>query len=204
LLIVIPIIFAILAWKTLNLWMVEGVAICCAAICILVIFRQPGSALIWLLCAAFLISVCGDLCMKHRRVNPHLFIAGIAFFFVAHVCFLVFLLKNGGFSWPLFLIVLIPLMVFFAEKILKGISKPELKLGVLLYLAISCATLSASFGLAGGVLKPLFICGVASLAVSDFFISLREFMHAKAVCGWIMPLYYLAHILIAGSVLFAV
>jgi len=207
LLAVIPAALAVCGLITGNMVVREGVAFTGALICLMAILTaREHSRFLWFVTAGLLISIIGDLFL-HNHTTDMGFVLGILFFFLAHVCFLTYALTRGKFSWPVFAIILVPYLVFFFVGLMPG---PGLKgnavltVAALVYLLVSCFSFAAA--LSGGIRKPksparwIFAAGIASLLISDTFISIEDFIQYKGVDFIIMPLYYLSHVLIALSV----
>ncbi|MDR1780758.1 MAG: lysoplasmalogenase [Tannerella sp.] len=158
----------------------------------------------WLLIAALLFSIAGDWMLKHRGGDEMRFIYGIALFFVAHIGYLAFCLRNGRIKWLWLTVLLAGYGLFFALMLVPAIGGMEMQVAVLLYMLISCFSLAAAPGLRfSAVARWLFTAGIASIVFSDTLIALYEFPHKAQ---WLyaclmMPTYYAAHILVTAAVL---
>ncbi|MDR3194894.1 MAG: lysoplasmalogenase [Tannerella sp.] len=202
-LLLIPIVCAVLALTGHGYGVHVAVPVVCA---LLIGFRscREVSRTRWLLIAALAFSIAGDWMLKHRGGDTLLFVYGIALFFVAHVGFLVFCLKNGRIQRLVLSVLIAGYGLFFVWKLFPAIPDPVLLAAVLAYLLISCFSLAAAPGLR---LSPpacrLFTAGIACIVFSDTLIACCEFLH---VCGLyhtlMMPAYYAAHILIAAAVMY--
>jgi hypothetical protein len=130
------------------------------------------------------------------------FVLGIGLYFSAHLGYLLFALSSGGVSWLWFGILLVALLPYYVLFLRPAISDARLSLAVLLYLLISCAGLSAAIGIGWpGVPRALFVTAIALILCSDLFISFLEFLDWHRLDALILPTYYLAHLLIAWSVM---
>ena len=209
----IPTVFAALAisyknrHKKHNLILVEAVALSCALICIaLWLFAPVRNNALWFLVVGFLLSIGGDFFMKSLKTNME-FVYGIALFLGAHLCFLAYALTKVDFSLLVFVVVLAPFLVLYVVVFLPTKRLQEhkpLAVAALVYLVVSCATLSVTFRWHGASLSQwLFTAAIASLVTSDTLIAFRELHKFKKANYFVMPLYYLCHILIAFSVVLA-
>jgi len=214
----VPTLFAVTAlyykkrYQKNNLFLTEAVAASCAIICILIhLLSSTGGNAVWFLVASFFFSINGDLAMKRRtgkKDSDKDFALGIFFFLLAHFGYLSYALTKVRFSWPIFVVLVIPFIIAYVVILyfriylpkggLKG--KETVATFVFVYLMISCLSLSASIDLHGGsVARWVYTAAIASLFISDAFIAFREFLKRKRIMPFIMPLYYLCHILIALS-----
>ena len=205
----VPAILMILSWATgsNNMILREGVAFTCAAICILIVLAISNSSrVLWILSVAFFLAIIGDYFL-HKQTNDTEFITGILFFFLSHICFLVYALKRAKFHWMVFVLIAIPLLVFYFVGL---VPSAGLRGDIPLTVAALCYLLVSSFSLAAavsGVVRTpkssarwAFTLGIASLLISDTFISIVDFIKFTVVDPLVMPLYYLAHVLVALSV----
>ena len=179
----------------------------CALVCILLMLIFPtGNRRLWLLTAAFILSFIGDSFLKRHTTDMY-YLYGIFFYFIAHVCFLIYALKaisKGKFSWLVFAAVTTLYLVFYFAALLKS---PQLKgspvfaAAVLFYLLISCFSFTASVDFSGGLsVSWIFTAGIFCLLISDTIIALGSFMDYRRFSFLIMPLFYTSHILIVLSV----
>jgi len=209
LLAVIPAVFMILSLiaGSRNVILRGGVAFTCTLICVLtVLLLSKDSRVLWFLVAAFCLSIVGDLFL--RDVNSDMdFILGILFFFLAHIGFLIYAMKRAKLSWPLFAVITVPFLIFYFIGLVPspGLSgNIPLSVAALCYLLVSC--LSFSVALSGAIRMPksparwVFAAGIASLLISDTFLSIVDFIKYTNVAPQIMRLYYLSHVLVALSV----
>ncbi len=155
-----------------------------------------------LVVAAFFFSIIGDWFLSHRNGDSDRFIAGIVFFFLAHIGYLSFALLNGKVKWGFFMILLALYLFFFYWKLYPSIDNPVLMWSVLGYLIISCFSLAVAIGIrAKSMVKWPFVFGIFLILFSDTIIALREFMEYDNLNFFILPTYYLAHIVIVFSLM---
>jgi len=185
-----------------NQWLAEGVAFSCALICGLVIITTGNPAL-WALVAAFALSIGGDMFLTYRTKDLH-YVAGIGLFLLAHIGFLVYAVTRVPFSWLQFLVIAALGIAFYfttlrASPNLK--TSPALSIAVLVYMLVSCASLAAALDpTSHSPARWVFVAGIASLVASDIMIAFRDFRGVATIRPWIMPLYFLCHILVTVSV----
>jgi len=205
----IPAIFMIssLVAGSRNVILRGGVALTCALICVFtVLVLSKGSRVLWFLAAAFCLSIVGDLFLKSANSDMG-FILGILFFFLAHIGFLVYAMKIAKLSWLVLAVVTVPFLVFYFIGLAPspGLSgNIPLSVAALCYLLISCLSFSVAVSGVGAMRKSparwVFAAGIASLLISDTFLSIVDFIMYTGVAPQIMRLYYLSHVLIALSV----
>jgi len=92
--ITIPIICTFLAIDGFGMFFSFGVAFSCIVI-LCIVYNMKRRKEIWIFIAALLFSIIGDWFLSHRNGISIRFIYGIIFFFVAHLEYLWFSLKNG-------------------------------------------------------------------------------------------------------------
>lgn len=190
---------AIAATFTGNIVAKLGVALSCALLLWIATTLHHPKGVGWIL-IAFLLSAVGDGFLSYRAGRESYFIAGITFFFLAHASFLTFALYHGRMRpWVLggLLFVYLPYYVLYLRP---STSSLALSLSVLLYLLISCCTLSVATGTR---LPPFtkwsFVAGIVALVFSDTLISLNEFLGWREANFLILPTYYLAHICVTAA-----
>jgi hypothetical protein len=207
---IIPLGFAIVAsvlrkgFEKENLFFKEGVALSCGLICVwILLFVSPERDGLWLLVMAFVLSPIGDLFLRLRKKDRN-FIIGIVFFWVAHLGFFLYALSQVDFSWVVFGVLLVPfLYVFFfvfgsSERFRES---RTLAFITLMYVLISCLSVTASVHLRGGaVANWVYLAGIWSLVVSDLFIGLGSFCGHKKRVNLYLGLYYLSHVLVVLAV----
>ena len=193
--IIIPIICALLAVDGFGLFFSFGVALSCIVI-LCIVYNMKRRKEIWIFIAALLFSIIGDWFLSHRKGIPIRFIYGIICFFVAHLGYLWFSLKNGKINKKVLYVILVAYLVFFFLLIYPYIDDKILIAAVLSYLLISCVSFAAAVGIRFPILsKCLFVSGLASILFSDTIIAFREFAGINESNFLIMPTYYLSHIL---------
>jgi len=108
------------------------------------------------------------------------------------------------FSWWRFgIIAALGLALYFAALLPSPSLKnsPAMAVAVVVYMMVSCASLAAAIDPASHfAARWVFAAGITSLAVSDMMIAFRDFRGIKAVKPWVMPLYFLCHLLVIISV----
>ena len=180
----------------------QGVPIGCALICILLLFGASASTWLWALVAAFVLSIAGDMFLTYRTKDIH-YVAGISFFLLAHIGYLVYAVTRVPFSWLRFGVIAALGLILYFTALLPHSSlakRPAMAVAVVVYMMISCASLAAAIDPALSIARWVFAAGIAALAISDILIALRDFRGVSAVKGWVMPLYFLCHLLVITSV----
>lgn len=194
LLLAIPAALGVLALRTHHLGFKMGEPVACAVLLIGLRFRY-GSPQADYAIAALLWSAIGDFFLSSRGGHPAFFVYGIGAFFVAHLGYLAFALKNGrlhGVTLGILLALYLPFFWFFLRPAIKD---SVLLAAVLAYLLVSCVSLAAAAGLRlRPSAKTLYLAGIGLIVVSDTLIALGEFLRYRAGNGWILPTYYLAHL----------
>ena len=152
--------------------------------------------------AAFLFSIVGDWFLSNRNGETIRFILGIAMFFVAHIGYLSCGLMNGKARRLTTVLVLLAGLLFFYFIISPGISDRVLMITVLIYLLISCFSLSAAIGIGEkSIFKWFYLFGISMVLFSDVVIALREFVKYKDLDFLVLPIYYLAQISITAALI---
>jgi uncharacterized membrane protein YhhN len=203
-LLVLPVLTAILALRTGQIPFKLGVPGLCGWILWLELRRQPIDsrrelgAVIW----AFGMSMVGDWFLSNRQGRTHFFEAGIGGFFLAHMGYLGYALLNGRLHRPALIVLLLLFVPYYGVWLAPAIEAPVLNGSVLLYLLISCVTLAAAIGLnLPASSKALYVAGIGLVVFSDTIISFKEFLDYDGLNVWILPTYYLAHLVITLSIL---
>jgi len=185
--------------------------LCCAAAMVLLkLFVPRSSKWLWALAGSFLISIAGDWFLRSPSSDRD-FIWGIAGYFFAHAGFLIYAWKfitgRRKFSWIVLAVILAPFLSFYfvslwATQALRN--NLLLALAALIYLLISCLTLTASIDVKSGW-RPSwtwgYALGIACLLASDTLIALNSFVGIRSTGRYILPLFYASYVLIAGSVI---
>lgn len=172
----------------------------CAAIVVLTNRGMPMLPLV----AALLLSVVGDYFMAHKSGKPMWYIYGISGFLLAHLGFMWYALSRFEGSPRIYIAgaALLAMIVWYlAARVLPKIGDMPMKIAVSAYAVISVLSLIAASGLKGTTPFEtlLFSIGIAMIAFSDTMIAENDFVGNKEVFGYIMPTYYLCHILVAAS-----
>lgn len=203
-LLVLSAISAILALTTSHFIFKSGTAGVGIIILLLILVFQPVHRKdILFIILAFLFSIIGDWFLSHKGGDPMLFSKGIAAFFVAHMGYLWFALKNGKPNWKLTIVILLVFLVYFFWMLYPAISNQVLMAAALVYLMISCFTFGSSFSIKGNpVFKWAYVFGVFLIVFSDTIISFTEFLGYGDLDVLILPTYYLAHICITFSLIY--
>lgn len=196
----VPLIAGYAAWTTGVLFLKLAVPATCALLLVcgaspFRFHRDVG----WVV-LAFLASLVGDTFLSTRAGRESFYLAGIAAFFVAHVGYLGFALRNGTLHRGVGLGLLAGYLGWFAWQLGPAIRSLPLKFAALAYLLISCAGLAAACGLR---LKPAikvpYTVGIGLIVFSDTLIARSDFLQLKAGSTLILPTYYLAQILITWA-----
>ena len=179
----------------------------CTAVCVILLRVFPsGNRRLWLLAAAFILSLTGDVFMGSRSTDIN-YIFGILFYFIAQICFSLYALKTiskGRLPWLFLAAVTVPYLVFYFAFLLESPRLSEnfvLAAAVFFYLLVSCFSLAASVIFRGGLsVLWIFTAGILCLLLSDTIIALGDFMRYRRLSFMVMPLFYASHILIVLSV----
>lgn len=155
----------------------------------------------WVL-LAFAASMVGDTFLSTRAGRESFYLAGIAAFFVAHVGYLLFALRNGGIHRILLTLLLAGYLTWFFLQLGPAISSGPLRYAALAYLLISCVAWAAAAGLRlPSAAKSAYVAGISLIVFSDTLIALKDFLKVPGPGFLILPTYYLAQILITWAVL---
>lgn len=200
-LLILPISMGVLALKNHGLLFKLGEPLSCVLL-LLVYGLLFGLRPVGFMVAALLCSSVGDYFMANRGGNSSYFIYGIGAFFVAHLGYLAFALKNGRMHWASLVVLLVIFLPFFGLFIRPAIKDTVLLLAVLLYLLVSCVSLAAAMGLKLPLAaKSFYGVGIGLIVLSDLIIALSEFVHYRDANWLILPTYYMAHWCVTLAVL---
>lgn len=192
----IPILFAVFAVMGRGFLFRAGVSASCAVILWFMTGQYAGRSIRWVM-AALLVSVAGDWFMSHSGGVSVRFIYGVCLFFIAHVGFIIFCLKNGRINWYVLLSVLTGYLVFFFVALRPVLSPPVLLVSVLAYLLVSCFSLAVATGLSlPRTTRWCFSSGIALLVFSDTIIALKDFVGYTNLGILILPTYFASHIVV--------
>jgi uncharacterized membrane protein YhhN len=200
----IPVVSAILALITHHFAFKAGVAASGILILAGMFFTGHRSyEKVWLIIAAFLFSIAGDWFLSNKEGQSWMFMAGIALFFFAHVCYLMYALKNGKINANYLLGFLTGYLILFFLWLTPGIAGTGMKAAALIYLVISCISLSAAIGInqLPRQAKYCFVAGISLILFSDTIIAFKEFTLFQALNFLILPTYYLAQVCITFALI---
>lgn len=196
---IVPVAAMVMGLKTKKYAWNCALSVSCAAI---VLLTGRGMA-VAPLAAGLLVSVAGDYFMSHKAGREKWYIAGIALFFVAHVCFAVYSAARFAGSVRLYLAaaaLVVMLGLYLHKRVLPKVGSGAMKGAVVAYSLISALSLV----LAAGQVCPeferlLYSCGILLIVISDAMIAETDFVGNGECAAYIMPTYYLCHILAAAS-----
>lgn len=175
-------------WFALN----AIVSLSCAAIVLAV--RGAISPLFF----GLIVSVAADWFMAHKAGRTGWYLCGIGGFFAAHALFLWDVLRDASLA-PLpflaFALLAAGYGLYLARRILPRVSDARMRLAIVLYMLISAASLGFSLA-APGAARTL---GLLCIVLSDTLIAESDFAGNRAAGAWILPTYFLCHILLALS-----
>ena len=175
-------------WFALN----AIVSLSCAAIVLAV--RGAISPLFF----GLIVSVAADWFMAHKAGRTGWYLCGIGGFFAAHALFLWDVLLDASLA-PLpflaFALLAAGYGLYLARRILPRVSDARMRLAIVLYMLISAASLGFSLA-APGAARTL---GLLFIVLSDTLIAESDFAGNRAAGAWILPTYFLCHILLALS-----
>jgi len=196
LILLIPIVSGIFAVAGCGYFFRAGVSVSCAAI-LWLMSGQEVRRTVWWVIAALLVSGVADWFMMHSRNVQVYFLYGVCLFFVAHVGFLVFCLKNGRINRWLLLSVLTGYLAFFFIVLRPAISELVMLIAVLAYLLVSCFSLTAAVGLRlPTMMRWCYTSGITLLVFSDTIIALKDFAGYDALGFLILPTYFASHVVV--------
>lgn len=151
---------------------------------------------------AFVFSAVGDYFLSNKGGNELYFVVGIGLYFVAHLGYLAYALRNGRIHRLVLGALLLGYLIYFALSLNPAIDDTVLSIAVLCYLLISCLALAAAAGLKlPADQKWLYLFGIGMIVLSDTAISFNEFLDYRAFNWLILPTYYLAHLTVSLSLL---
>ena len=175
-------------WFALN----AIVSLSCAAIVLAA--RGAVSPLFF----GLIVSVAADWFMAHKAGRTGWYLCGIGGFFAAHALFLWDVLLDASLA-PLpflaFALLAAGYGLYLARRILPRVSDARMRLAIELYMLISAASLGFSLA-APGAARTL---GLLCIVLSDTLIAESDFAGNRAAGAWILPTYFLCHILLALS-----
>ncbi|BDW92306.1 hypothetical protein MACH07_11380 [Flagellimonas marinaquae] len=200
-LLAVSVILAILGVTTENFVFKSGTAGMGAVIILIMgIVDKSSIKEAWWIIGAFLFSIIGDWFLSHMNGDSTMFVKGIALFFLAHLGYLLYALRNGRIRGMFTAIVLTIYLAFFFLVLYPTFTDVTLMIASLVYLLISCFSLGAAMGIKGDLAaKRSFIFGIVLIIFSDTIIAFKEFVGYHSFDFLITPTYYLAHIFITFS-----
>lgn len=172
----------------------------CAAIVILTGRGKMMAPLV----AALAVSVVGDYFMGHKNGKPIRYILGIAFFLLAHLAFIWYAAGRFAGSARIFIAggALIGMLLWYlsARVLPKLKGQRPMQIAVTLYSLVTGVSVVAAAGMQAGQFEALlYAVGIVMIALSDTMIAETDFVGNKEWQSYIMPTYYLCHILVAAS-----
>lgn len=154
---------------------------------------------IWII-GAFAFSIGGDRMLKLCSGHDLYFVSGISLFFIAHVLYLTYSLRNGRMAYKFLTVMGCGFLIYYCTTLMPRIPDVTVNIFVCLYILISCISLAAAKGLKIDVFsRNLFFGGIASLAFSDTLISIESFIGHTDVYFLMLPTYYASQILVTAA-----
>ena len=156
--------------------------------------------------AAFFFSIFGDLCLHFDEGRPAVFIAGVALYFIAHLSYIGFSIRNGKINWWIMGALTIFFTLYFIFFLYPNIESIGILIAVFLYILVSCVSVSAAAAIPLGksmdkLAKGLVIGGISSLLFSDFILSLHDFVGISTGYFLMLPTFYLSQMLITAALI---
>lgn len=195
----VPVAAMVLGLKTKKFAWNCVLTLSCAAI---VALTGRGMTVVPLI-AALGLSIIGDFFMAHKKGRTMWYIGGISGFLLAHIAFIWY--AAGRFAGNMRIYLAGAALIFMLGYYLKTMVLPKLKerpmqIAVSLYALISGVSVIAAAAMhAPEFERLLFAVGIAMIAFSDTMIAQTDFVGSKECSVYIMPAYYLCHILVAAS-----
>jgi uncharacterized membrane protein YhhN len=173
-----------------------------SASCAVILWFMSGYHGIRWVIAALLISIGGDWFMSHIGDVPIRFLYGVCLFFIAHLGFIYFCLKNGRINMYVLLPVLAGYLVFLFVVLLPALSLPILFVSILAYVLVSCFSLATAAGLRlPSATRWIFSLGIGLLMFSDTIIALRTFAGVTGLGFLVLPAYFASHVFITMALI---
>ncbi len=198
-----PAAAAVGALVTKRMWFKMAVPILSALILsVTALVTRIWSPTLWSIVGALILSAVGDYFLSNKEGRSSWFVRGIALYALAHVGYLAAAVLNAGIN----LVVLAALVgvfgLYYLIVLAPAIDNPALSIAVLFYILLSCGAMAAAVTMVWPSPSPLlYSIGIGLILFSDLMISLFEFKRVEQVQSLILPTYYIAHLLIAASVL---
>lgn len=197
----VPIAAMFLGLKTKKFTWNCVLTLSCAAI----ILCTKRGAVMYPLVAALIASVVGDFFMARKSGRPMWYVYGIVGFLLAHLGFMWYSASRFAGSPRIYIAgaALVGMIVWYlAARVLPKIKDNKiLRAAVGVYSVVSALSVVFAAGLQGTnqFETLLYGVGVACIAFSDTMIAENDFVGNKEWANFIMPTYYLCHILVAAS-----
>ena len=155
---------------------------------------------------AFGFSIIGDMFLHYDKGRAPLFIAGVGFYFIAHIFYICYTLRKGRMNKVLFAILTVIFLAYYVWLLVPSISNAGVRIAVLLYILVSCLSVSCAAAMPYSpamdrTAKTLVVTGISSLLFSDFLISLHDFLKIDTGFFLMLPTFYLSQILVTAAVI---
>ncbi len=155
---------------------------------------------------AFGFSIIGDMFLHFDEGRAPLFIAGVAFYFVAHIFYICYTLRRGRVNWWMFAVLTVLFTAYFIWLLIPSISDMGIRIAVMAYILVSCLSVSTASAMPYSptmdrTAKALIITGISSLLFSDFLISLHDFIGIGTGYWLMLPTFYLSQILVSAALI---
>jgi uncharacterized membrane protein YhhN len=202
-LLLVPLAVGVAATQTDYLPFKMAVPGLCALILLWAYHGQPAYQLdVAVVVLAFVFSLIGDYFLSNKGGTEIYFVVGIGMYFVAHLGYLAYALRNGRVQRIVLGVLLLSYLIYYFVSLNPAIDDTVLSVAVLLYLLISCLALAAATGMTlPAEQKWLYVFGIAMIVLSDTAISFNEFLDIRTFNWLILPTYYLAHLTVSLSLL---
>lgn len=198
---IIPVVFCGFAVMDCGFFFRAATTLSCAVILGLISDRTLRP-LIWWIIAALIVSSVADWFMAYSSRGRNYFIYGVCLFFVAHLGYILFSLKNGHLNRWLLTALLAVYLCFFFFMLYPGITGAVMFSAVLAYLVVSCISLAATIGIR---LKAStrwgFAFGIFLLVFSDTIIALGGFAGYGGLDYLVLPTYFASQIVITFALI---
>lgn len=162
--------------------------------------RAAGASYARFILAGLALSLVGDVMMMLRRKR---FLAGLAAFLVAHVCYIIAFVSR--LSGPISIGLVLPFVLYlgFMARVL-GPRLGRMRWPVILYMVVitaMAATASQGYHQRSGTGVLLALLGSLLFLASDSFLAANRFVRSfRSAQVWILSTYFAAQVLIAWSI----
>ena len=175
----------------------------CLCIVLFVGLRRPPLPSVAFIALAFGLSFAGDYVLGHWGGGFAGFVSGVGLFFLAHLGYVAYSLRQGRLCWWLFFRLLMMFGAYFILLLRPAIVDDITRYAVLAYILVSCLSLAAAAGLhlPNRFARILFIAGIASLLFSDLLIAQKRFLHDGTLYILMMPTYFASQILVTAAII---